>query len=157
MPRALAPIPLGTPITDRDGTITPFFRLRMEAISEGWSQTASASRVSLGAQTAAVASRSVLTVVIAGVYRVSWYLRKTRADGASSSVAVTLGFVDVDGTALTITGGALTLDSVAAWQGVTIPIRCGAPTDITVAVAYASGTPGQMRYDLEIAVEFLPS
>lgn len=156
MPRALAPIPLGTPITDRDGTITPFFRLRMEAISAGWTDTPTQQRVSFGAQTAALTTTRVLTTTVAGLYRVSWYLRVTQPAGSSSSAAVTLGFVDVDGVALTITGGALTGNTLQAWQGVTFPIRCGAPTDVTAAVAYAS-TPAGMRYDLEIAVEFLPS
>src|SRR5580765_975642 len=108
MPRALAPIPLGTPITDRDGTITAFFRLRMEAIGAGWNETPSAARVTLGAQTGALATTRVLTTTVSGLYRVSWYLRVTRADPVSSSAAVTLSFVDVDGASLTITGGALT-------------------------------------------------
>jgi hypothetical protein len=156
MPRALGPIPLGAPIVERDGTITAFFRQRWQDVGDGWTETPTKQGVSLGARTGAVATTAVWTTQQAGVYRVSWYLRKTRADGVSSSVAVTLGFVDVDGQALSITGGALTPDSVGAWQGVTIPIRCLAPSDITIAVAYASATPGQMRYDLEVKVEFLP-
>jgi hypothetical protein len=104
----------------------------------------------------AAAPTTLLTVMTPGVYRVSWYLRITRPDGGSSSVTVTIGFVDLDGVALTYTGPALTLDTLGAWQGVTVPIRCGAPSDLTIAVDYASNTAGQMRYDLEVAVEFLP-
>ena len=95
-------------------------------------------------------------MVTPGLYRVSWYLRITRADPVSSSVTVGVSFVDVDGVALGYSGAALTGNAVNWWQGVVVPIRCGAPTDITVAVAYDSGTPGALRYDLEVSVEFLP-
>ena len=157
MPRTgLAPIPLGTPIVGGDGTITPFFRQRWQDVSDGWGQTASAQRVRLADQTGAIAATTLLTVVAAGLYRVSWYLRTTRADGVSSSVAVTLGFVDVDGVVLTYPGAALAGDVVTGWQGVVVPIRCGAPTDVTIATAYDSNTPGALRYDLEVSVEFLP-
>jgi hypothetical protein len=156
MPRALGPIPLGTPITDRDGTITVFFRQRWQDLGAGWSETPTVQHVGLGAQTGAIPATAVWTAGAVGIYRVSWYVRKTRADGVSSSVAVTLGFLDVDGTALNYADAPLTLDTVGAWRGATVPIRCRAPSDITVAVAYASATPGQMRYDLDVKVEFLP-
>jgi hypothetical protein len=156
MGRTLGPIPLGSPIVERDGTITAFFRQRWQDVSDGASETPTKHSLTLGARTAAQPATSVWTTTVAGLYRVSWYLRKTRADGGSSSATVTIGFVDVDGQALTYAGAALTLDSLGAWQGVTVPIRCQAPTDITVAVAYASATPGAMRYDLVAAVEFLP-
>jgi hypothetical protein len=156
MGRTLAPIPLGTPITDRDGTITPFFRQRWQDVSDGWAQTGSATRLRLVDQTAARGGTTVLTVVTAGLYRVSWYLRRTRVDGVSASVAVLLFFTDVDGTTVGYTGPASTTDSLNEWQGIVLPIRCGAPTDIVLATSYASNTPGAMRYDLEVAVEFLP-
>jgi hypothetical protein len=157
MPRTgLAPIPLGTPIVARDGTITPFFRQRWQDVSDGWGQTASAQRVRLADQTGAIAATALLTVVTAGLYRVSWFLRTTRIDGGGSSVQVTLSFVDVDGVVLSYPGAALAGDVVTGWQGVVVPIRCGAPTDVTIAVAYASTTPGAMQYALEVSVEFLP-
>jgi hypothetical protein len=152
----VGPIPLGTPITDKDGTITPFFRQRWQDVGEGWTQTPTVAQAGRPAQTAALAPTAVWTATVAGVHRVSWYLRKTRADGVSSSATVTVGFLDLDGQALTYAGPALTLDSLGAWQGGIVPIRCLAPSDITVAVAYASATPGQMRYDLEVKVEVLP-
>jgi hypothetical protein len=157
MPRSLGPIPLATPIVEpRDGTITAFFRQRWQDVGDGWTETPTVQHARQPGQTAALATTAVWTTKAAGVYRVSWYLRVTRADGVSSSATVTIGFVDLDGVALTYAGPALTLNTLGAWQGVTVPIRCQALTDITVAVAYASATPGQMRYDLEVPVEFLP-
>jgi hypothetical protein len=156
MGRSLAPIPLGSPIVERDGTITAFFRQRWQDVGAGWTETPSVQQARRVAQTAALATTAVWTTTAAGMHRVSWYLRKTRADGVSSSATVTIGFVDLDGVALSYPGPALTLDSVGAWQGVIVPIRCGTPTDITAAVAYASATPGAMRYDLEVRVEYLP-
>ena len=156
MPRALPPIPSNTPIADpKDGRITTFMRLRWQELVDGWAQSGSVATVPVLAQTAALATTSVYTTFASGDYRVSWYLRKTRADGAASSATVTIGCVDQDGQALTYTGAALTVDSVAAWQSETKQIRCVASSDLTVAVAYSSTTPGQMRYDLVVKVEQL--
>jgi hypothetical protein len=156
MPRALPPIPAGVPIADKDGGITTFFRLRWQQLVDGWSQSGSEASFTAIGRTAALATASVLTTLSAGKYRVSWYLRKTRPDGAASAAAVTLGWVDLDSVALSVTGAALTLDTVQAVQtGIQI-VRCLNATDITIAVSYASATAGQMRYDLEVLVEFLP-
>src|SRR6185436_17705228 len=150
MPRALPPIPANTPIADpKDGTITTFMRMRWQQLVDGWAESGSVETLTpVLAKTAALVTTSVFTVFGTGDYRVTWYLRKTRADGVASSATVTIGFVDVDSQALTYTGPALTLDTVAAWQSETKEVRCINSSDITVAVAYSSTTPGQMRYDL---------
>jgi hypothetical protein len=155
MPRALPPIPAGVPIAEKDGGITTFFRLRWQQLVDGWAQSGSVATVPLAAKTGALATTSVFTVLGSGDYRVTWYLRKTRADGVASSATVTLGFVDLDSQPLIYAGAALTLDTVAAWQSETKQIRCINSSDITVAVAYSSTTPGQMRYDLVVKVELL--
>jgi hypothetical protein len=156
MPRALPPIPANTPIADvKDGTITTFMRLRWQQLVDGWAQTgatAAFSTVAAG-QTAALPTTAVFTTPTPGVYRVTWFVRKTRADGAASSLTVTIGGVDLDGQPLTYSGAALTLDTTTAWQSDTKLLRCRAPSDLTVAVAYSSTTAGQMRYDLEVRVE----
>jgi len=157
MPRALPPIPANTPIADpKDGTITTFMRMRWQQLVDGWAESGSVETLTpVLAKTAALVTTSVFTVFGTGDYRVTWYLRKTRADGVASSATVTIGFVDVDSQALTYTGPALTLDTVAAWQSETKEVRCINSSDITVAVAYSSTTPGQMRYDLVVKVEQL--
>jgi len=156
MPRALPPIPAGVPIADKDGGITTFFRLRWQQLVDGWAQTGTEQLFTAIGRTTALLTTSVLTTLTTGKYRVAWYLRKTRPDGAASSATVTIGWVDLDSQALTLAGPALTLDAVAAVQSGTVIVRCVNASDITVAVAYASSTPAQMRYDLEVTVEYLP-
>jgi hypothetical protein len=156
MPRTLGPIPLGTPITDRDGTITAFFRQRWQDVDAGWAQTGTVARLSLPTQSGAGGFTRILTVVTAGLYRVSWYLRRTRIDGVSASVQVHLQFTDTDGQVLYFSGPASTVDTLQEWQGVVTPLRCAAPSNVNLFVTYSSTTPGQMQYDLEIAAEFLP-
>jgi hypothetical protein len=158
MPRTgLAPIPLGTPIVERDGTITTFFRQRWQDVSDGWGQTASAQRVRLLDLTASVPATTLLTVVTAGLYRLSWYLRITRPDPVSASVHVGYAFTDLDGTALgTYDDPPLTSNSISSCRSFTGLIRCLAPSDIIIIADYVSNTPGALRYDLEVSVEFLP-
>jgi hypothetical protein len=144
------------PIADKDGGITTFFRLRWQQLVDGWAQSGSVALFTAIGRTTALATTSVLTTLSTGKYRVSWYLRKTRADGAASAAAVTLGWVDLDGVALSVTGAALTLDTVQAVQSGMQIVRCLTASDVTVAVSYLSSTPAQMRYDLEVTVEYLP-
>lgn len=154
--RSLPPIPANTPIADpKDGTITSFFRRRWQELSDGWDETGTVGSIIGGglAQTGPLPTTRVFTAVGSGTYRVSWYLRKTIPDGAASSATVTIGWVDVDGTVLSFTGPALTLDSGAAVQSGTILARTLQNRDITVAVAYSSTTPNKMQYDLEVHVE----
>jgi hypothetical protein len=156
MPRSLPPIPAGVPIAEKDGGITTFFRLRWQQLVDGWAQTGSVSLFTAIGRTAALVTTSIYTTLATGKYRVSWYLRKTRPDGAASSVTVTLGWIDLDSQALTVSGAPLTLDAAAAVQTGMQIVRCLSASDITVAVAYSSTTPGQMRYDLEMTVEYVP-
>jgi len=158
MPRALPPIPVNTPIADpKDGTITTFMRLRWQQLVDGWQQsgTLASFSSSVGGQTAALPTTAVYTTLSPGLYRLTWFVRKTRADGAASSLTVTIGFQDLDGLPLTLSGAPLTVDAVTAWQSGTTLVRARGSTDLTVAVAYSSTTPGQMRYDLEVKVELL--
>lgn len=159
MPRALPPIPSNTPIADgKDGTITTFFRLRWQELVDGWAQSGTIGSFvppGGGGLTGALGTTSVYTTSATGLYRVSWYLRKTRADGVASSATLTLGWVDRDAQPLTFVAPALTLDSVTAVQSGVILCRALQSSDITAAVAYSSTTAGQMRYDLEVRVEQL--
>lgn len=156
MPRTLEPIPDGVPIVDKSGSITTFFRLRWQALINGFTQSASVAALLVEGQTDALVATSAYLTTSAGRYRVSVYLRKIVPDGVSSAATVTISFVDTDGQALSITGPALALDAVGAWQSLIEFIRCEGGSDIEVAVAYASNTPHTMIYDLEVVVEYLP-
>lgn len=152
MPQALSPIPLETQIVERDGTITPTFRLRWEELRNGFQQAPTKAVVALEGQTAAVATQAAYTTTVAGLYRISWYARKTVADGVSSSLTVTLGWAE-SGVALTESGAALVADAISAQQSGSKVVYADALTDLAFAVAYASNTPNRMTYRITVLVE----
>ncbi len=157
MSNFLSPIPGGVAITDKAGVITTFFRLRWQELIDRFRFTPSVANTTVTGQAAAIGTTTLYTAVTAGLYRVSWYLRKTLADGVSSSLQVTIGFLDL-GQAESVTGAALTTDTNAAFQSGNVQlIRCDANSDITGEVAYASNTPGAMQFDAAFTVEFVPS
>lgn len=156
MPRSLAPIPEGVPIVEEGGSITTFFRLRWQSLVDGFLFTPSIASLSSGSPnpTAAIPTTAVYTTRAAGRYRVSYRMRKTIADGVSSSLTLTVGWIE-GGTAQTKVFPALTLDSVLAEQDDVLPLRVDSGTDITASFAYASNTPGLMAFNYDITVEFL--
>jgi hypothetical protein len=149
---AVEPIYLGDQIVDKDGRITERMRLLWQQVIDGFAGTSAKASLSRSNQTAALVTTSVVTLTAGGRYRLSYYLRKTIADGVSSSAAVTFGWSDT-AVALTEAFAALTTDTSAAHQSGSILVNADASTDITVAVAYASNTPGQMAYSITVTVE----
>lgn len=152
MPRALSPIPLGVAITDDDGAITVFFRLRWEELINGFQIVPAVATVQALSQSAAIATTAAYTTTSAGLYRMSYYTRKTAADGVNSSLTVTVGWQE-SGVALTESAAALTADAITAQQSGTKVMWADAATDITYAVAYTSNTPGNMHYRIDVSVE----
>lgn len=156
MPNVLAPIPvLAAIVNPKEGTITNFFRLRWQSLIDGFQQSNNVANTPVTAQTAAITTTNAYVTLAAGLYRVSYYMRKTAADGVSSSLAFTLGWTD-NGVPVTYTNPALTLDSVVAVQSGSSVVYADANAAITFAVAYASNTPGKMTYNLYIVIESLP-
>lgn len=116
---------------------------------------------------AALGTTTVYTTVQPGIYRLTWYCKKVAADGAAStSGALTVAYTEVDGTSMTITAPATISAGTIATQnatdsatttgvliGLPIMINCQAATAITVAMAYSSTTPGNMKYNLHVNVE----
>lgn len=156
MAELLAPIPLETPIVTRDGVITEFFRRRWQELIDRSVRTPTLAAAALQAQNAAIATTAVFTTVTPALYRVSWYLRKTTADGVSSSVQITIGWTE-SGLPFTEVGAALAVDAVDARQSGSVVVRADAFADLTYAIAYASNTPGAMVYRLDVTVEQLSS
>lgn len=155
MANALGPIPAGVPIVEpEDGTISDFFRLRWEQlVSSSQEVGTKGTSLSIG-QAAAIVTTAVLTVIGAGLYRISYYMRKTAADGVASSLTFTYGWVE-SGVPLTEAAAALVTDTTAAQQSGSKLVRADANTDITFSVAYASNTPGAMQFRIDVAVEAL--
>jgi hypothetical protein len=79
----------------------------------------------------------------AGVFRVSWFLRITRAATTSSSVAVTVGFTD----------GAVTGNTTTTIQQQSVIVRCDAASALTYSTTYSSAGATSMQYALSVVVE----
>ena len=154
MPRSLQPIPSGVQITEKDGTITTFFRLAWQALVDGFGTTPLAGYVTTPAagQSGALPTTIAQTVTAAGMYRVNYYARVLVPDGVSSSLAVVISWVD-GGATLTATSPTITGDSISSLGSGGQFLHVDALTDITVATTYASHTPGAMKYRLDVGVE----
>lgn len=154
MPQSLQPLTAGVVIADGDGTPTSVFRQAWQAIRDSMVRTPTEARISDSGLTAALATTTIRTTTLQADYEASYYIRKTTADGVSSSLTVTLGWTE-NGAALTRVFAALTTDTTAANQSAVIPILADANTDITIAIAYASNTPATMAYLYRAAVKRL--
>lgn len=154
MAQTLGILPQGVPLVDEAQAASDFFRLRWEELIKAVTVAATRAATSFTAQSAALPTTSVYIPPADGYYRLSFYLRKTSADGVSSSATVTLGWTE-SGIPLTLTFPALTLDSTLAVQSDSIVVVAEAFADLTIAVAYASGTPGSMEYRIDAVVESL--
>ena len=110
--------------------------------------------VSLSGQGATVATTAVPMIVKGGLYRVSIYLRCTRAATTSSSFTLTIGWTD-GAVACSWTGTALTGNTTSTLEGDCRAIRCDAGTTVTYAVAYASVGATSAQFAVDVRVEEL--
>lgn len=152
MARTLPPIPAGTRIVDPSGGLTLFFQQVWETLRASFLVVAAAATLQLTGQSAAIVTTAVYTTLSAGLYRLSYYTRKTAADGVSSSLTVTLGWVE-SGVALTEAQAAIATDAITAEQSISKLVWADANTDLTIAVAYASNTPAAMKYRIDALAE----
>lgn len=116
---------------------------------------------------AALGTTTIYTTVQPGIYRLSWYCKKVAADGAASTTgALTVAWTEPDTTAMSYTAPAVIPAGTVATQnatdsatitgtmiGIPIMLNCAAATIVTVAMAYSSTTPGNMKYNLHVALE----
>lgn len=152
MPRSLSPIPAGMAITDREGTITVFFRLAWQLLVDGFQITPDLAAFDATAQSAAIATTTLADATAGGQYRINTSLTRTITDGVSSSAAITIGFSQ-GGVARTVVLAALTEASGLAYQGASTPIYADANSAITVAMSYASNTAAKAKFDLHVTAE----
>ncbi len=145
MPRSLAPIPIDAPIADRIGAITLFFRLRWQELVDGFGVVPTRGLLSIADRNTALPATILYTTIAAAVYRVGYYIRKTAADGVASSLTVTIAWTE-GGAPKTYVFGALAVDAIDAKQSDFIEVPADAASDLTIAIAYVSTTPGNMHY-----------
>ncbi len=87
----------------------------------------------------------------AGLYRVTYYLRVTTADGVTSSIRVNLAWDD-NGVSCTHNFTALTNDTVTLPASESFMLNLTAPP-LTYSTTYASNTPAKMKYKLSLVLE----
>ena len=105
------------------------------------------------AQGAAISATALETGSLdPGVYRVSYAARITRAASTSSSLTVTLGWTD-GAVAQTQSGAAMTGNTTATAQNLTILAHVDQNTTVTYAAAYASSGGTSMQYSLYVLAE----
>lgn len=110
----------------------------------------------LTAQGAAIPTTPInLPALNTGLYRVTWYLRITRAAGTSSSAQLTLTWID-GGVAQSFTAAAVTGNTTATVQTGTFTLHLDTGTTLDYAVGYASVGAPTMQYTLSLVVETLP-
>lgn len=154
MAKILDPIPKDVAIAvPQTGVITDFFRLRWELLRSLFQLTPSVGSARATNQNASVLTTAAYTIPAGqgGLFRVSYYIRKTTIDGVASSLTMTLGWTDT--LALTQAFAALAADAVTAYQTDSILIEADGSSDLTFAIAYTSNTPGQMKYRYSVLVE----
>lgn len=92
---------------------------------------------------------------LAGVYRLSWYARITRA--ASSSSSLTINFAWNDGAAQSGGGAAITGNTTTTLQAESVIVRTTASSALTYGTTYASVGGTSMLYALTVSAEYLGS
>lgn len=151
----IEPPPTGSQVIDRQSGLMRkawIDWLTLALLARIQSQPFIRTTVTLTGQNASIGSTALLSAVPAGLYRVSWYFRKTTADGVSSSLQITIGSAD-GGISITQSGAAVATDTTAAVQSGSVVVRSDAISNITYATTYASNTPGQMQYRLDVVAE----
>jgi hypothetical protein len=154
MPNTLTPIPLGQKIVEpKTGAITIFFREAWESLRAAVATVPTVgSGIGLTNQSTALASQLIYTAPVAALFRVSYYIRKTVADGVSSSVGFVWHWTE-SGLPQTLTDTVLATDTTGAVAANDKLLDVDANTNVTCDISYASNTPGTMRYRFKVRIE----
>ena len=92
------------------------------------------------------------TILLQGLYRVSYIARISRAATVSSSLTVTLAWT-TSAVAMSYVGGAIIGNTTTSYQSVTLLIRSDASLPVTFSTTYASAGGTSMQYDLDVVIE----
>ena len=88
----------------------------------------------------------------AGLYRLTYYARVTKAAGVSSSLQVTFAWTD-HAIAQTSSGAAMTGNTTTTQQSGTVLVYSNAASPISYSTTYASNGAGEMEYSLYVVIE----
>lgn len=117
--------------------------------------------------TAALSTTTIFTTKEPGLYRLTWYCKKVAADGAASTTGpLTVAYTEVDTTAVSLSAPAIVVAGTVATTnatdsatqtgvllGLPIMLNCAAASVVSIAMAYSSTTPGNMKYNLHVTLE----
>lgn len=154
-PNALPTPPYRSPLADRQTGMVEIawatwfdnLRLRLEKAAS------SLKSVSVSTQGAAILDTPIpLASLPAGLFRISYYIRVTRAATVSSSVQVTISWTDRL-VACSVSGTALTGNTTATLESQTVMVRVDQATPVSYAVAYASAGATSAQYSLDLVIE----
>ena len=109
--------------------------------------------VSMSAQSASIGATSIpSTTLTTGLYRVTWYTRIAVAATTSSSLTLTLNWID-DAVTMSLSGAAVTGNTTTTSQTGTALLSVDNASPVTYATSYTSvGTPA-MQYALDLTLE----
>lgn len=149
-----------------DNTTPPNFSVNVPSGVGG--VTSVVAKSLLTAQGAAITATTIYAIPSsgAGLYRITYEASVTTADGTSSTLGGTTGFqikfTNANGDVITKTSNPTTATiSAGNTTATTISgVVCGyagASTNLQYLMGYTSNTPGQMKFDLAIFVEYLGS
>ena len=151
----LAPFPLRTPVTDEPGRMLsrPWVAWVTDLVLKVDHDPTVVSSVSLTTQAASIAATTfVRNLSPAGLYRLSYFTRITRAATTSSSVTVAMGAVN-GGVTVSLAGAAMTGNTTSTVQSGSVHVQSDAGTALTYTVTYASSGGTTMQYGLWMSVE----
>lgn len=127
-----------------------FFRGLTQTVDQG--PTRVGNPVELASQDTSIGVTPITSETLsAGLYRVTYYLRVTTADGTSSSIQLSLAWDDT-GVSCTHAFTALTNDTVTLPASESFTLNLTQPP-LTYSTTYASNTPAKMKYALSIVLE----
>lgn len=164
MPTQIVPLPTDDAISEqpraefirngrkdgRAGLITQrwveFFTSLGQAVQTTNSNTVTVTRTD---QSASIGATDLSSGLAAGLYTVTYYARVVRAATTSSSLEVTIDWTD-RGTAMAITGAAITGNTITSVQTAMLLIRSDTASPMRYSTTYASVGGTTMQYDLVI-------
>ena len=151
----LAPFPLRTPVTAEQNQLLsrPWVAWLTDLVQKVDLDPMVVSSVSLTAQSASIAATTFTRDTSpAGLYRVSYFTRITRAATTSSSLTVAIGGVN-GGVTVSQSGAALTGNTTTTVQSGSFMFQSDGNTALTYTVTYASSGGTTMQYGLWMSVE----
>jgi hypothetical protein len=155
-------MPISAPLPARDPLVIPP-KMHAAPVLIDWATALSirtdqssqriADPVALESQGASIGTTPIPSGALgAGLYRVSWYARITRAATTSSSLTVTIGWTE-SAVSLALSGAALTGNTITTVQSGSALLQIDQASPVTYSTAYASVGGTSMLYTLTVVLE----